>query len=120
MTRFRSISCAPLFLPRASCPMSCANLKKPRHCPSINYPPPSTIRGLLLNARSSSSKSKARSAATKPDFPANRWVPDLERAERVTALRHAELQEMKRYVEHTGCLMEFLARSLDDPAAGPC
>lgn len=27
---------------------------------------------------------------------------------------------MRRYVEHTGCLMEFLARALDDPDAAPC
>ena len=27
---------------------------------------------------------------------------------------------MRRYVEHKGCLMEFLARALDDPNAAPC
>jgi ATP-dependent DNA helicase RecQ len=27
---------------------------------------------------------------------------------------------MRRYVNHTGCLMEFLARALDDPAPVPC
>jgi len=50
----------------------------------------------------------------------NPWRPDLERAERVTALRRAELAQMQAYVAHTGCLMEFLARALDDPAAAPC
>jgi ATP-dependent DNA helicase RecQ len=50
----------------------------------------------------------------------NRWKPDAERFERVTSLRRAELGEIKRYVEHRGCLMEFLARALDDPAAAPC
>jgi ATP-dependent DNA helicase RecQ len=30
------------------------------------------------------------------------------------------LEEIKRYVEHTGYLMEFLSRALDDPAAAPC
>src|SRR5207248_1983139 len=39
---------------------------------------------------------------------------------RVTLLRRAELDEMKCYVQHNGCLMEFLARSLDDPSAGAC
>jgi ATP-dependent DNA helicase RecQ len=51
---------------------------------------------------------------------ASRWVADVERAERVTQLRRAEMEEMRRYVEHNGCLMEFLARSLDDPTAEPC
>ena len=51
---------------------------------------------------------------------ANRWQPDIARFERVTQHRRAELAEMKRYVEHRGCLMEFLARALDDPTARPC
>jgi ATP-dependent DNA helicase RecQ len=42
------------------------------------------------------------------------------RAEQVTALRRAEVEQMRRYVEHTGCLMEFLARALDDPAPTLC
>ena len=50
----------------------------------------------------------------------NRWKPDLQRSDRVTQHRRAELEEIRRYVAHTGCLMEFLARALDDPAAGPC
>jgi ATP-dependent DNA helicase RecQ len=40
--------------------------------------------------------------------------------ELVTPLRREEQAQMERYREHTGCLMEFLARSLDDPTAGPC
>jgi hypothetical protein len=51
---------------------------------------------------------------------ANRWTPDVMRAEQVTALRRAEVEQMRRYVEHTECLMEFLARALDDPAPVPC
>jgi ATP-dependent DNA helicase RecQ len=51
---------------------------------------------------------------------ANRWNPDEARFEQVTRLRRAELEEIKRYVDHEGCLMEFLARSLDDPQAAPC
>ncbi len=50
----------------------------------------------------------------------NRWQPDQQRAERVTALRVAELKQMQEYVEHRGCLMEFLAGDLDDPHAAPC
>jgi ATP-dependent DNA helicase RecQ len=48
------------------------------------------------------------------------WEPEVERFNRVTQHRRDELSEMQRYVEHKGCLMEFLARALDDPAAGPC
>jgi ATP-dependent DNA helicase RecQ len=50
----------------------------------------------------------------------NRWAPDEERIERVTAARRIELAEMQRYVEHEGCLMEFLTRALDDPSSEPC
>ena len=34
---------------------------------------------------------------------ANPWQPDLERANRITALRRAELAQMQRYVAHRGC-----------------
>jgi ATP-dependent DNA helicase RecQ len=50
----------------------------------------------------------------------NPWQPDIERTNRITGLRRAELAEMQRYVAHRGCLMEFLARALDDPDAKPC
>jgi ATP-dependent DNA helicase RecQ len=50
----------------------------------------------------------------------NRWTPDLLRAEQVTALRRAELEQMRHYVRHDGCLMEFLARALDDPSPARC
>src|SRR5262249_25608369 len=45
---------------------------------------------------------------TKFSRTANRWTPDLMRSEQVTQHRRAELAEIKRYVEHNGCLMEFL------------
>ena len=51
---------------------------------------------------------------------ANPWHPDAPRYEQVTQRRRAEVAEIKRYVEHEGCLMEFLSRALDDPAAAPC
>jgi ATP-dependent DNA helicase RecQ len=50
----------------------------------------------------------------------NPWRPDYERIGQVTVLRRAELAQMQAYVAHAGCLMEFLARALDDPTAGPC
>jgi ATP-dependent DNA helicase RecQ len=48
------------------------------------------------------------------------WRPDIVRFEQVTRLRRHEVEQMRRYVEHKGCLMEFLARALDDPSAAPC
>ncbi len=51
---------------------------------------------------------------------ANSWQPDVERTNRITALRRAELTQMQTYVAHRGCLMEFLARALDDPDAKTC
>jgi len=48
------------------------------------------------------------------------WSQDEERIARVIATRHAELADMRAYVTHLGCRMEFLIRLLDDPVAGPC
>jgi ATP-dependent DNA helicase RecQ len=50
----------------------------------------------------------------------NRWTPDVERIERVTAARYRELEEMRTYTHYRGCLMEFLVQALDDPDARPC
>src|SRR5439155_957011 len=38
----------------------------------------------------------------------------------LVGLRRDEVEQMRRYVEHKGCLMEFLARALDDPNATAC
>lgn len=48
------------------------------------------------------------------------WVPDVERAERVRGLRYAELNQIREYAAHGGCLMEYLRAALDDPGAAPC
>lgn len=50
----------------------------------------------------------------------NRWVPDTVRVERVLNLRRAELAQMQTYVEHPGCLMQFLQMALDDPSPQTC
>jgi len=50
----------------------------------------------------------------------NAWSPDLLHSEQVTLNRRAELAQIKRYVDYSGCLMEFLARALDDPSPTPC
>lgn len=50
----------------------------------------------------------------------NPWAPDLDRIERLTELRRTENRQMQAYVEHDGCLMEFLTQALDDPAPAKC
>ena len=51
---------------------------------------------------------------------ASPWQPEIERTNRITSLRRTELAQMQRYVSHRDCLMEFLARALDDPDAKRC
>ncbi|HEU4868841.1 MAG TPA: RecQ family ATP-dependent DNA helicase [Actinomycetota bacterium] len=48
------------------------------------------------------------------------WTYPLERFNGVTAARRNEQRVMVEYRDHSGCLMEFLERQLDDPEAGPC
>ncbi len=50
----------------------------------------------------------------------NPWQPDIARIERVIHLRRAEQAQMRAYMAHAGCLMEFLQRALDDPHPQPC
>jgi ATP-dependent DNA helicase RecQ len=50
----------------------------------------------------------------------NTWTPDLLRSDQVTQSRLAELEQIRRYVDYDGCLMEFLASALDDPSPGRC
>ena len=45
---------------------------------------------------------------------------DRERIAHLTRQRHSEWQEMQRYLDAQGCLMTFLARSLDDPSPEAC
>lgn len=49
-----------------------------------------------------------------------KWVPDNERSEKVTAQRYNELEIIKRYVDYTGCYMEFISKELDDPNKKRC
>jgi ATP-dependent DNA helicase RecQ len=51
---------------------------------------------------------------------AETYVVDKEHVNAITAIRRAEQKEMRCYMEYTGCLMEFLERSLDDPLPQPC
>lgn len=45
---------------------------------------------------------------------------DRKRIQRITDRRVQEWGEVKRYISHDGCLMEFLARALDDTAPRRC
>lgn len=38
----------------------------------------------------------------------------------ITAIRRQEQVQMQDYMNHQGCLMEFLAKALDDPSPSPC
>jgi len=48
------------------------------------------------------------------------WEPDDGRIQRVRELRRRELARMRDFMATDCCLMEFLTRELDDPAARPC
>ncbi len=50
----------------------------------------------------------------------NPFRPNIERADAISAMRRREVAQMEAFVDHPGCLMEFVARELDDPAAAPC
>jgi ATP-dependent DNA helicase RecQ len=45
---------------------------------------------------------------------------DQRHIDAILDIRKQEQAEMQRYMEHRGCLMQFLAEALDDPQAGPC
>ena len=45
---------------------------------------------------------------------------DSERIARLTEQREVEWRELQSYVDERGCLMQFLARALDDPDPVPC
>lgn len=48
------------------------------------------------------------------------WQMDHEHIRRLTQQREGEWEELQEYIDHSGCLMEFLARRLDDPDPRPC
>jgi len=45
---------------------------------------------------------------------------DHDRINHLTQQRELEWQEVQDYMSHTGCLMDFLRRSLDDPSSESC
>ncbi|WP_367337685.1 RecQ family ATP-dependent DNA helicase [Aminivibrio sp.] len=51
---------------------------------------------------------------------AQHYAADMNQVREITAIRRSEQEEMRRYMDHKGCLMEFLQRSLDDPSPDRC
>ena len=45
---------------------------------------------------------------------------DTEKIQRLTRQREQEWEEIQEYIDAPGCLMEYLAKSLDDPNPLPC
>ena len=76
-----------------------------------------TLKYLSVESPSPIAKlaSKYHVTATAEDYEI-----DADIVSEITAIRHAEQQQMRDYMTHDGCLMEFLARALDDPHAEPC
>ncbi len=62
-----------------------------------------------------SSKSPRRYSRTVVDYMLPR-----ETIQRIVDIKQHEWRAMQRYIEHAGCLMQFLARELDDEHTGPC
>jgi ATP-dependent DNA helicase RecQ len=48
------------------------------------------------------------------------WQMDHDRIRRLTGQREHEWQEVQRYIDTRGCLMQFLAEALDDANLKPC
>jgi len=48
------------------------------------------------------------------------YTLDEERIQRLTDRRQTEWAEVQGYIDHGGCLMQFLAAALDDPSSAPC
>lgn len=76
-----------------------------------------TLKFLSLESPSPIVKVERRWRAT---AAARRYRLDEERIESITQIRRDEQEEMRRYMEHRGCLMEFLSQCLDDPGAKAC
>lgn len=51
---------------------------------------------------------------------AKTYCINLPYVEAITGIRRQEQTQMQSYMAHTGCLMEFLSRALDDPKAERC
>jgi ATP-dependent DNA helicase RecQ len=75
------------------------------------------LKYLSVEAPSPITKIKTKWYAT---ATAQTYKIDQHYVDAITALRRQEQAQMQAYMAHTGCLMEFLSRALDDPHARPC
>jgi len=74
-----------------------------------------TLKFLDVEAPSPVTKNGPRWYATPVEYHLDR-----ESIDQLCDLRRDEQQEMHDYMREKGCLMQYLARALDDPHAGPC
>ncbi len=83
---------------------------------SVPVPPPVIRHALeVLEAEDIVEQTSEGFAAT-----GKRDALDWDRIEGVREQRRQELRQMREYVRHDGCRMEFLERALSDPQAGKC
>ncbi len=75
------------------------------------------LRFLTVEYPSPVSKEKTKWQAN--EFTAQYRINE-EYVGKITDIRYAEQRQMQDYMTHRGCLMEFLARALDDPDPQPC
>lgn len=50
----------------------------------------------------------------------NQWKPDMEYSKQISDIRRYELNRMNNYIDSNSCLMEFIAKELDDNTAHKC
>ncbi|GAB6905733.1 ATP-dependent DNA helicase [Desulfosarcina cetonica] len=74
-----------------------------------------TLKYLSMESPSPVVKQKSRWYATPVDY-----AMDQQAIDQLCSLRRAEQLEMLDYMQTDDCLMQFLARALDDPHAEPC
>lgn len=76
-----------------------------------------TIKFLTIESPSPLTKIKSNYFAT---TTALTYSINQEYVNAISALRRAEQQQMRDYMQHTGCLMTFLQNALDDPNPSDC
>lgn len=84
--------------------LKCSQLDKALKYLSVEFPAPITKIGAKWNVTAASAT----------------YHINEEYVAAITAIRKQEQAQMQAYMRHTGCLMEFLATTLDDPNAKPC
>ena len=76
-----------------------------------------TIKFLTIESPSPVTKTGSKWQVT---AAAHAYQVDQAYVDAITRIRREEQQQMRDYMEHTGCLMAFLQAALDDPCATAC